>query len=461
MAEENYEDQLKAASAAAYEHSREIAAKNKILALLAKLYDISIQSLSPQQLAETITKEVQKEFDFERAGVLLYDEVSDVLSSLAFAETERFRAACAGAEEFFSAVRIAPATKNPFFGKVIKEETEVNSEDLQAVWGSEVATDVLAKLQTDGHVRTLLSYPLMTGDRVMGVFTIALNRTVADLVDYEKQSIANIVTVTAVALDKALIYEELQHTNERQETLIHFIGHEVKGFLTKDAGTFAALVDGDFGALPQELKPLVENALEQSRNGAESVATILKASNLKKGTVTYEKKPLDLKELVATAVEKAKPTAEHKGLTISFAAEGESFSMLGDAPQLSDHVLRNLIDNAVNYTPTGSIAVSLKNDGKKLIFAVKDSGVGITDEDKKRLFTEGGHGAESQKINVHSTGYGLYIAKQITEAHAGTIRAESEGAGKGSTFIAEFPVDNTAQPVAPATVAAPSVPAQA
>jgi signal transduction histidine kinase len=113
--------------------------------------------------------------------------------------------------------------------------------------------------------------------------------------------------------------------------------------------------------------------------------------------------------------------------------------MTGDAPQINDHVLRNLIDNSINYTPTGSVTVSLKKVGDKFVFAVKDTGVGITAEDKVRLFTEGGHGKDSIKVNVHSTGYGLYIAKQIIEAHGGTVRAESEGAGKGSTFTAEFP----------------------
>ena len=233
---------------------------------------------------------------------------------------------------------------------------------------------------------------------------------------------------------------ELAATNERQETLIHFIGHEVKGFLTKDAGAFSALCDGDFGPLPDGLRPFACQALEESRRGADSVANILKASNLKKGTVTYAKAPFDLKALVAEAVEKAKTTAEQKKLTITFAADDGSYQMTGDKAQINDHVISNLIDNALNYTATGTVAVSLKNDAGEFVVSVKDSGIGITEEDKKRLFTEGGHGKDSQKINVHSTGYGLYIAKQITEAHGGTIRAESEGQGKGSTFVVEFPV---------------------
>ncbi|MBU6214806.1 HAMP domain-containing histidine kinase [Patescibacteria group bacterium] len=254
-----------------------------------------------------------------------------------------------------------------------------------------------------------------------------------------------LVLVAGILLIRNIIHEfrlekELRQTNERQETLIHFIGHEVKGFLTKDMGVFAALLEGDYGTLPEELNPFVTQALAQTRQGADSVANILKAANLKKGTVTYTKEPFDLKEVVAAAVEKEKLIAERKGLTLSFTAdEGGSYRMVGDKAQINDHVIRNIISNAINYTPTGSIAVSLRRDGEKVALEVKDSGIGITDEDKKKLFTEGGHGKDSIKTNVHSTGYGLYIAKQIIEAHGGTITASSEGEGKGATFVVKFP----------------------
>jgi signal transduction histidine kinase len=210
--------------------------------------------------------------------------------------------------------------------------------------------------------------------------------------------------------------------------------------LTKDAGTFASLSEGDFGALTDAAKEFVRNALLEARRGADSVESILKASNLKKGTVTYQKAPFNMKLLVATVVEKARFAAEKKGLALSLTAGEGEYEMVGDKAQIADHVLRNLIENAINYTPAGSITVSLLRADAKIVFSVKDTGIGITEEDKEHLFTEGGHGKDSQKVNAHSTGYGLYIAKQITEAHGGTIRAESEGAGKGSTFIVEIPV---------------------
>ena len=241
--------------------------------------------------------------------------------------------------------------------------------------------------------------------------------------------------------------KELEITNEQQEGLLHFIGHEVKGFLTKDSGAFAALLEGDFAPIPEVLKPFVEHALTESRRGVDTVTNLLKASNLKRGTVTYTKEPFDLKALVSESIDRAKPTAKDKGLSINLTTDDSYYQMTGDKAQIGDHILHNLIDNAINYTPSGSIDVSLKKEGApstglgtgKFILSIKDTGIGISEEDKKRLFTEGGHGKDSQKVNVNSTGYGLYIAKQITEAHGGTIRAESAGEGNGSTFIVEFP----------------------
>ena len=232
---------------------------------------------------------------------------------------------------------------------------------------------------------------------------------------------------------------ELTLTNARQETLIHFIGHEVKGFLTKAQGSFAALSEGDFGKLPEDLQPFVKEALRQTRDGVTSVSDILQASNLKKGTVAFKKEPLDLAKVVEKAVESARPSAEEKKLDFSYQQVGDGYPLTGDAQELGDHVFRNLLDNAIAYTPSGSVKMFLTKDAGKYVFTITDTGVGISAEDMPHLFTEGGHGKESQKVNVHSTGYGLFIAKNVVEAHGGKIHAESDGPSKGSTFVVELP----------------------
>ena len=98
----------------------------------------------------------------------------------------------------------------------------------------------------------------------------------------------------------------------------------------------------------------------------------------------------------------------------------------------------NLIMNAILYTKEGEITVGLEKKNDKIIFSVKDTGSGITPEDKKILFTEGGRGKDSVHVNVDSTGYGLYSVKLIVDAHKGKVWVDSE-VGKGSTFFVELP----------------------
>ncbi len=234
--------------------------------------------------------------------------------------------------------------------------------------------------------------------------------------------------------------KDLEETNDRQEKLIHFIGHEVKGYLTKGEYAFSEMIEGDFGDLLPQTKVLATTALKELRKGVASVTDILKAANLKRGTVTYDKKPTDLKDLLKDAVIKLQPAAQEKGLSFETTMqESEQFMANIDAGQFGEHVIRNLIDNSIRYTPHGSVTVGLAHKDGRIVFYVKDTGVGISDEDKAHLFTEGGRGKDSLKVNVHSTGYGLYIAKNIVEAHDGKIWAESAGPGKGSTFTVELP----------------------
>lgn len=234
--------------------------------------------------------------------------------------------------------------------------------------------------------------------------------------------------------------QELEVVNKQQENLLHFISHEIKGYLTKSEAGFAAITEGDYGAISEHLRAMSQAALTDVRKGVRTVMEILDSANMKKGTVGYKMQTFDFRNAVQEIVAHLKRDADKKGLTmdIHISREGE-YRLTGDEVKLRQHVIRNLVDNAIKYTPKGHIEVHLSDGDGKIHFSVKDNGVGITPEDKKNLFTEGGHGKDSIKINVHSTGYGLFIAKQVITAHGGKIWAESEGEGKGANFVVELP----------------------
>ena len=233
--------------------------------------------------------------------------------------------------------------------------------------------------------------------------------------------------------------KELDKSNKQQIILIHFITHQIKGFLTKSRNIFAMAREGDFGPIPEAMKPMVEEGFRSDTKGVNTIQEILNAANIKSGKVTYTMNNVDVKALVEEIVTDLRPNAEAKGLELVTSCGTEPIVIKGDRVQLLN-AFKNLIDNSIKYTQKGSVTVSLAKEEGKIVFKIEDTGVGITKDDMAKLFTEGGHGANSTKVNVESTGFGLYIVKNIVEAHHGKVWAESEGEGKGSRFIAELPV---------------------
>lgn len=234
--------------------------------------------------------------------------------------------------------------------------------------------------------------------------------------------------------------KELEKSNASQVTLIHFITHQIKGFVAKSRNIFSMALEGDFGAVGPELKPILEEGFRSDTKGATVIQEILNAANIKSGKMAFAMAPFDLRGLIEDMAKDLRTEADEKHLALNLGLGGVPAMTLGDRAQLVN-VFKNLIDNSIKYTPSGKVDVSitLKPEEKKVLFAIKDTGVGITSEDMENLFTEGGHGKESVKVNVDSTGFGLYIVKNIVDAHNGRVWAESEGPGKGSQFYVELP----------------------
>lgn len=232
---------------------------------------------------------------------------------------------------------------------------------------------------------------------------------------------------------------DLQKLIAQKESLMHLINHKVKGAFTHSKYIFSEMIEGRFGPLTPELSNMASLGLESGEVGVETIDLILNASNLQKGLIQYEMKPVDFRNIVTDSILKKSGQAEQKNLKLEGKITDETCMVNGDAFWLKE-VANNLIENSIRYTNKGTVDVILKKENGVVSFIVKDTGVGITEEDKKKLFTEGGRGKNSVKTNVDSTGYGLYTVKLIVEAHKGKVWVESEGQDKGSTFFVELSV---------------------
>jgi signal transduction histidine kinase len=199
------------------------------------------------------------------------------------------------------------------------------------------------------------------------------------------------------------------------------------------------ILEGSFGEVSEKAKEPLSRIYESSKLMAVSIEDFLNVSRIEQGRMKYDMTDFDLKDLAKTVFEELKSTAEAKKLAFTFTDDNSApYIVHADIGKIKQ-VISNLADNSIKYTPEGSVEISVSHTSeKKIRVAIKDSGVGISEETKSKLFDKFVRARNAHEVNVTGTGLGLYVAKQMIEAHNGKIWVESPGEGRGSTFFIEL-----------------------
>lgn len=141
-------------------------------------------------------------------------------------------------------------------------------------------------------------------------------------------------------------------------------------------------------------------------------------------------------------VDDIRPIAIKKGLALVFRSQCEGETVAYVDPGKMRQVIYNIVDNAIKYTPKGSVDVVVTDDLtlKKISVHIKDSGVGMDEDALHSVFDKFVRAKNANRVNVTGSGLGLFVAKQMLEAMNGRVTVTSEGEGKGSTFRIELPM---------------------
>jgi signal transduction histidine kinase len=162
---------------------------------------------------------------------------------------------------------------------------------------------------------------------------------------------------------------------------------------------------------------------------------ILMLSKAEYGKISLNLNPINATDFCTSILEELQPIVTEKHL-ITFRTHTDPVQAYLD-PKLLHHLLTNLLSNAIKYSPNGGhVSLELSCENQQIIFCVRDEGIGITAEDREKLFQQFERGANVGKIK--GSGLGLCIVKHIVDLHGGTISVES-AIGKGSTFIVTLP----------------------
>jgi signal transduction histidine kinase len=249
-----------------------------------------------------------------------------------------------------------------------------------------------------------------------------------------------------LAKDLTKANTRLLELDKQKSEFVSFATHQLRAPLTAMRGYASLILEGELGNITSETKQAIGRIYDSSTTLASIVDDYLNISRIELGTMKYTFNVIDLKDMVEHVIGELKPNIEEKGLKFTFTTTPISpntrFMIHADKDKLKQ-VIANLIDNSVKYTPTGSVKVSLEKntDNRKVLFSIKDTGVGISHEVMPKLFTKFVRAENANKQNIYGTGLGLYVAKDIVEAHKGRLWAESEGEGKGSTFFLELDME--------------------
>jgi signal transduction histidine kinase len=229
--------------------------------------------------------------------------------------------------------------------------------------------------------------------------------------------------------------EQLVEIDRLKDEFVSSVSHELRTPLTSISGYVELLAEDESDVERRGYLRIVERNSERLLG---LVSDLLFAARLQDGRLDLEHAHVDLRQLVADAVESAQPRAESAGVSLRVETH-EVPPLLGEAARLGQ-LLDNLISNAIKFTPPGGeVSVSLELREGNACVVVSDTGIGIPEHERERLFERFFRSQSALERQIQGTGLGLYISKAIVDAHGGRIGVDSV-TGRGTTFVVELPI---------------------
>jgi signal transduction histidine kinase len=224
---------------------------------------------------------------------------------------------------------------------------------------------------------------------------------------------------------------------------VSMAAHELRTPITAIRGYLDALKTEAWTRLKPEEKKFVSRADISALQLATLMENLLSVSKIEKGNYTLHTQPTDWVAHIKKQLVEFRLRAKERDLTIVFKNPPKDLPLVAVDPLRITEVFTNLVSNAINYTDTGKITVTLEYDPHKnhVVTHISDTGQGIPEESLDHLFQKFFRVSGVLEQGSKGTGLGLYISKQIVELHRGSIWVESK-LGKGSTFSFSLPAAN-------------------
>ncbi len=292
-----------------------------------------------------------------------------------------------------------------------------------------------------GKVSSFSSLANLLGEEIRGIFRKELQvkgnltleiSTIPMIIGEEK--LGNLVILHDITREKMV---------ERIKTeFVSLAAHQLRTPLSAIKWTLDMLLDGDLGEITKEQRDFIGKTYQSNERMITLINDLLDVTRIEEGKYLYQPTLTDLGSIVQFVVNSYKEEVQRKKLNLEFKKPMFQLPKIVLDVEKIRLVVQNLLENAIKYTPSGGkITVSLKHlkEKKEIELQVQDTGVGIPKDQQERVFTKFFRAANIIRLDTEGSGLGLFISKNIIEAHGGRIRFESEE-GKGATFYLNLPI---------------------
>ncbi len=292
------------------------------------------------------------------------------------------------------------------------------------------------------EVTVLLGMALRRGEHIIGVQTAGYRGRTRPFTSQQHRIALGIAQIASIALHNARLLEQAESANRLKSEFLATLSHEVRTPLNIILGYNEILLDEEVSHPTTEQAKILRRIRDNTRGLVELMTTMLDVSRLEAGRLLIEARHIQIADLLREVETETRDLREKTNLQFFWRIASQLPPLYTDPPKLKI-VLKNLIGNALKFTPQGSVTVEAHAHGTGVEICIADTGIGIAPASLPVIFEPFRQVTDTSRPSQGGVGLGLYIVRRLLELLGGTITVEST-VGCGSTFRVWLPFERAA-----------------